>query len=413
MYVYFDRTGTIKEIISEPIRQGSSSNKIYVYFEGGDDIDGLWWVEKKSNGDIAQPETMTILTETKALPYDLIKDRDLKYFKDYEIYKFWVITLQSANLNVDGLTLLTIRAMVSDEIYAQGLLTFEIEDSVINYDNLITQSQYDYLLQMCSDVNGKIGYVELDPSEDNYTITDEQLAEINKDMCMIKLGSWWYLKTDDDERPDIKFTLTNGYNVSGGILAFAIDDIIVDIENKTYTLDSGGEFYAYKKEVIDRLFPSVSTTTTLHQVGELTLYNGVLYKCVQSYTGKWDATKWQTTSLSDFLLWYKQDIIANITKTYSNTAITTNILKQTTFTLDEVSKLANNSSILVLDFPNMQEKTYMLRKTGETDDYYIYSYIRLTSANKLIYYRVGISKTDGTCNNNYTYRGELSMPTQE
>ena len=83
MYVYFDRTGTIKEIISEPVRQGSSSNYIYCYFEGGDDIDGLWWIEKKSDGTIAQPETMTTLKITKPLPYDLVKDRDLKYFNEY------------------------------------------------------------------------------------------------------------------------------------------------------------------------------------------------------------------------------------------------------------------------------------------------------------------------------------------
>lgn len=191
MYVYFDKYGKIKEIISEPIRQGSSNNKIYVYFEGDPALDGLFWAEQKSNGVIVQPEEMTTDRDNIPLPYDLVKDRDLKYFNDYLPYNFWVITLGLSNLNVDGLTLLTIRAVKDDEMYAQGLLTFEIEHSVINFDNYITQSQYDYLLRcylensQAIELSQKIGVIKLNASDEE--LTDAQFLEAQKEFCIIEI----------------------------------------------------------------------------------------------------------------------------------------------------------------------------------------------------------------------------------
>ena len=146
MYIYFDTNGTIKEIVNDKsIRQGSTeANKIYCYIEGNPTIDDIWYMQKLPSGETSNEVSFKNSTITKAIPYDA--KRDMRYFKDFEQYTFYVFTLNSFLVSQKGLNLATIRIVVDNEIFALGELTFNVQENVINVDNGITISQYDYLL---------------------------------------------------------------------------------------------------------------------------------------------------------------------------------------------------------------------------------------------------------------------------
>ena len=146
MYIYFDANGTIKEIVNDKsIRQGSTeANKIYCYIEGNPTIDDIWYMQKLPSGETSNEVSFKNSTVTKAIPYDA--KRDMRYFKDFEQYTFYVRTLNAFLVSQKGLNLATIRIVVDNEIFALGELTFNVQENVINVDNGITISQYDYLL---------------------------------------------------------------------------------------------------------------------------------------------------------------------------------------------------------------------------------------------------------------------------
>lgn len=146
MYIYFDRNGTIKEVINdESIRRGSSDyNKIYCYLEGNPDIDDIWYLQKKPDGTLTNEVSFVDNVVTKAIPYD--SHRDMKYFQDFEEYQFYVFTLSSSYLLQSGLVVATIRVEEDNTMWALGELTFNVQANIVNSDNDITQSQYDYLL---------------------------------------------------------------------------------------------------------------------------------------------------------------------------------------------------------------------------------------------------------------------------
>ena len=146
MYIYFDTNGTIKEIVNDlPIRNGNNeANKIYCYIEGEPTIDDIWYLQKLPSGELSNEVSFKNSTITKAIPYDA--KRDMKYFKDFVQYKFYVFTLNTFLTSQKGLNIATIRIVIDNEIFALGELTFNVQENVIKVDNGITQSQYDYLL---------------------------------------------------------------------------------------------------------------------------------------------------------------------------------------------------------------------------------------------------------------------------
>lgn len=162
MYIYFDRNGTIKEVINdESIRKGSNDyNKIYCYLEGNPDIDDIWYLQKNPDGTLTNEVSFVDNIVTKSIPYD--SKRDMKYFKDFEEYKFYVFNLSSSYLSQNGLVVSTIRVAENNTLWALGELTFNVQANIVNSDNDITQSQYDYLLSI---VNKGITFIPSVSSE--------------------------------------------------------------------------------------------------------------------------------------------------------------------------------------------------------------------------------------------------------
>lgn len=190
MYLYFDNNGILKEIVDDvATRKGNDEvNKIYIY------VDGLTpkteWITYQTSDDVKSNETLIETTITKTIPYD--RDRDLKYFKNFQEYLFYVATIPSSVLAVSGLTKASVRvALQDDSLMTLGLIIFTIEDSVVLQDSFITESQYQYLLNIISNfeelnntgvigistqiVNGAVapydqGRIVLSTYNDNFTV---------------------------------------------------------------------------------------------------------------------------------------------------------------------------------------------------------------------------------------------------
>lgn len=150
MYLYFDKNGALKEIINnDAIRKGNNNaNKVYCYFEDEPSFDYLTAIIKLPDRTLTNEIFFEDDIVEEAVPYNA--KIDYKYFKDFVKYKFYVLNLNFV-LNQSGLYLMTIRAFIDDSIFAKGEITFNAEQNVINSDNNITQSQYDYLLSIVNE----------------------------------------------------------------------------------------------------------------------------------------------------------------------------------------------------------------------------------------------------------------------
>lgn len=148
IFVYFDKNGVIKETINDnKTRVGNShSDRIYFYFEDELTFDDVFITLERPNGTLSTEISIKNNIEELTIPYD--KKRDLKYFENYKNYKFYFYELTSEDTKDKGLCLATIRTLINDKIYAQGLVTFNVQNNVIKVDHNITQSQYDYLLKI-------------------------------------------------------------------------------------------------------------------------------------------------------------------------------------------------------------------------------------------------------------------------
>ena len=146
MYLYFDKNGVLQEVINDKkIRSASDgANRILAYIEGDLEIDEINVVIKRADGSLSNEVSILNNKIYASIPYD--KQRDLKFFKDFVEYSFYYYDLTFNDLQYSGLAYATITIYADGKAYAQGMVTFNIEKSVIKTDNLITQSQYQYLL---------------------------------------------------------------------------------------------------------------------------------------------------------------------------------------------------------------------------------------------------------------------------
>lgn len=190
MYLYFDNNGILKEIVDDvATRKGNNEvNRLYIY------VDGITpkteWITYQTSDGVQSNETLIETTITKTIPYD--RNRDLKYFKNFQEYLFYVATIPSSVLAVSGLTKASVRvALQDDSLMTLGLIIFTIEESVVLQDSFIIESQYQYLLNIISNfeelnntgvigistqiVNGAVapydqGRIVLSTYNDNFTV---------------------------------------------------------------------------------------------------------------------------------------------------------------------------------------------------------------------------------------------------
>lgn len=217
MYLYFDKQGILKEFINdESIRQNSAEvNTIYAYFESEvitdnvSNFEAVSGVLKVAGG--AEQALENFSTDTKMIPYD--PNRDLKYFRDGVTYRFYKYTLTAENLTTDGLALVTITAWttVGDPyatppvlpVYAaQGMVTFQIQTSVIMQNTPLSQTDLTYLLGVIASkenaVNKVMGFAGA--TDNTHFPTTQAVAdyvEENKDIEYIVKGQVTYSDIED------------------------------------------------------------------------------------------------------------------------------------------------------------------------------------------------------------------------
>lgn len=157
MFIYFDRNGYIREQISAPVRQGSSTDAvIYAYFEPSEnlkDIDGTYllppqYTSASINFLLADSVIATTTDknygEKLEIPYD--KKRDLKYFKYFHTYEFIEITIPNAVLSVSGNVSCTITCLGASAAKTLDTFTFLVQESVVMPFVDITEPMYHNLL---------------------------------------------------------------------------------------------------------------------------------------------------------------------------------------------------------------------------------------------------------------------------
>lgn len=245
MYIYFDKNGTIKEVINdESIRKGSNDyNKIYCYLEGNPDIDDIWYLQKNPDGTLTNEVSFVDNIVTKSIPYD--SHRDMKYFKDFEEYKFYVFTLSSSYLSQNGLVVATIRVAENNTLWALGELTFNVQANIVNSDNDITQSQYDYLLLTISSYYSKTEIDNKFAKKDGSNVDTFKANDFILDGVSLKDNLFYY-----SDNTDITNTLTLTSHYLDKANGNANPDSnskctgYIDLSNYTIFLVSGHSQYA-------------------------------------------------------------------------------------------------------------------------------------------------------------------------
>lgn len=245
MYIYFDKNGTIKEVINdESIRRGSNDyNKIYCYLEGNPVIDDIWYLQKNPDGTLTNEVSFVDNIVTKTIPYD--SKRDMKYFQDFEEYKFYVFTLSSSYLSQNGLVVATIRVAENNTLWALGELTFNVQANIVNSDNDITQSQYDYLLLTISSYYSKSEIDNKFAKKDGSNVDTFKANDFILDGVSLKDNLFYYSDNIDITNT---LTLTNHYldkaNGNANPDSNSKCTGYIDLSNYTIFLVSGHSQYA-------------------------------------------------------------------------------------------------------------------------------------------------------------------------
>jgi hypothetical protein len=173
-YAYFDENGNLLEFISDrTLRQGNSEgvNKIYVFMEPED----FNYADKSLRCTYKDINTNTIYDTTIGSILDHIVSKTLPTFKDYDpthfvsgkTYPFIEITVPGAVMELEGSKVLSLAMdqLVEDTeddpqyepyLIYQSVITFYVNESVIQYTETISKSQYDYLLSLIGSVDAKI-----------------------------------------------------------------------------------------------------------------------------------------------------------------------------------------------------------------------------------------------------------------
>lgn len=156
MYVYFDSTGTIKEIVNDDkIRQASdNANRLYFYFESSTAYTSISLILRypdKTNSS-TYPLLNSLINNSETL-YFPETDKDLNYFVEGKQYTMYYYDLTSTDLAQSGTCLATVTCYTNSTAVVNGLLTFNVEESVILSSTELTQSDLTYMLEQIASNN--------------------------------------------------------------------------------------------------------------------------------------------------------------------------------------------------------------------------------------------------------------------
>ena len=263
MYLYYDKTGKLKEIINdEALRQGNyNANTIYVYVEEKQDSINYIRVNYLLPSDLIVGPQDYNARESKMIPFD--EKRDLEYFKYNTTYNFIKIVMEAdenANgpLDMGGLVHCELRAfnLSNQQILKLGTLNFQVElDEVAQqkYIALLPQeymslSDYRYLELL---IGEGTGYIKLE--EGFGTLTDDELTQANKVYCVIEYDNNLYYKTRYDNMYAYFYRL-DVWGTSGNRNVKYSDYFTITLTNGNYSKTNGMVPF-YNANTVDGLLP--------------------------------------------------------------------------------------------------------------------------------------------------------------
>jgi len=209
MYLYFDKTGRLKEIINdEALRQGNHNiNKMYVYVaeRNVSSIDISYLLPSQL---IVGPQNYST-KKTEQIPFD--EKRDLKYFKYFTNYQFVEINLEA---DINGNSPLDEAGLVSASLimnlvgggyaYSLGEVNFNVEvNTTLNQKYVASQeylslSDYQFLRGLIEDT--RIPVVEV--NDYSGTLSNSDYALLEKPVAAIVYEGKIYYKAEDNEEED-------------------------------------------------------------------------------------------------------------------------------------------------------------------------------------------------------------------
>lgn len=163
MYIYFDSTGTIKEIVNDSkARKGSDRiNRLYFYFEDGTSYTNVALTIKYPDGTTSTPYIITSNVKQVIFPQSSNK---LSYFVVGKKYPMYYYDLAAGDLAQSGMCSATVVGYHSGDATAFGLFTFQVEASVLAENITLTQTDLTYILEQIASLSGDIS-VFVSPSE--------------------------------------------------------------------------------------------------------------------------------------------------------------------------------------------------------------------------------------------------------
>ena len=176
IYCYYDKNGILREIINnESTRQGASESRaiIRVYFELHKEITDMTALYKVGDYTTSTQRYSAGVIET-VVPYNA--KINYKYFKDNTPYTFFEFEIPSDILekganDVSTNVSCTFTPYYDNEAWDKlGLLTFNLQASVLNIDDTLTTSQMEYLL-------AEISKFEFIKNNGVYGTTDTSIAD--------------------------------------------------------------------------------------------------------------------------------------------------------------------------------------------------------------------------------------------
>lgn len=331
MYLYFDNNGILKEIVDDvATRKGNNEvNKIYIY------VDGITpkteWITYQTSDGVQSNETLIETTITKTIPYD--RDRDLKYFKNFQEYLFYVATIPSSVLTVSGLTKASVRvALQDDSLMTLGLIIFTIEDSVVLQDSFITESQYQYLLNIISDfeelnntgvigittqiVNGAVapydqGRIVLSTYNDNFTIATVVKNSTGQNVYSVLDMTFVKQVPFDNSNPNLEGLEINGKKYKVAFKTSQLNNDAGFITNAVSNLIN-----YYNKTTIDEKLANIDLSDYYTKTESDGRY-------VLTTNFSWNNLANKPTSLSDFINdeGFITNTVSNLTNYYDKSSI--------------------------------------------------------------------------------------------
>ena len=354
MYLYFDNNGILKEIVDDvATRKGNNEvNKIYIY------VDGLTpkteWITYQTSDGKQSNETLIETTITKTIPYD--RNRDLIYFKNFQEYLFYVATIPSSVLTVSGLTKASVRvALQDDSLMTLGLIIFTIEDSVVLQDSFITESQYQYLLNIISNfeelnntgvigvstqiVNGAVapydqGRIVLSTYNDNFTIATVVKNSAGRNVYNVLDMTFVKQVPYDNSKPNLEGLEINGKKYK---VAYNTSQLNNDAGFITNTVSNLTNYYT--KTTVDEKFANIDLSDYYTKTESDGRY-------VLTTNFSWNNLANKPTSLSDFINdeGFITNTVSNLSNYYDKSSIDNIVATLKTGAFQVVNELPSTGS---------------------------------------------------------------------